>query len=418
MRGPEDVAEAARAGPRVLYIVYWGALEPLGQSLVVPAVVELARRGVSLTLMTHEKPADLAPPASAQELRRTLDAAGVRWTPLRYHKRPRVPATSFDVLHAWLRGSLLGWRERPHIVHARTFVGGLMGLGVSRLAHCRLVFHNEGFYADEQVDAGVWREGSRVHRLAKRLESTLYARADGVVTLSRAASAVVRELRGEGGRAKPIAVVPSAVDLEHFKARARERVSLQEGPRFVYAGSVGGRYLLGDVGRFAAVARVRYPRTHLTVLSWADAGLVASTLRSAGLPDEAFELRLVPRHDMPLELPRHHAGLHFVRTAASGAGGSPTKVGEYWACGLPVLVSSGLGDLDEIIGSEGVGVSLRECSREAFEEALSRLEILWRDPGSGPRCRRAAERHYNLHAACETQVGLYDSVCRMPRLRS
>jgi hypothetical protein len=40
--------------PRVLYISYWGALEQLGQSLVVPAVKKLANMGVEMTLVTFE----------------------------------------------------------------------------------------------------------------------------------------------------------------------------------------------------------------------------------------------------------------------------------------------------------------------------------------------------------------------------
>ena len=43
---------------------------------------------------------------------------------------------------------------RPHVVHARTFVGGLLGLVVARSLGARLVYHNEGFYPDERWTAG------------------------------------------------------------------------------------------------------------------------------------------------------------------------------------------------------------------------------------------------------------------------
>ena len=44
---------------QVLYIVYWGALEPLGRALVVPSVSRLAELGARMTLVTFEKPAEL-----------------------------------------------------------------------------------------------------------------------------------------------------------------------------------------------------------------------------------------------------------------------------------------------------------------------------------------------------------------------
>ena len=83
---------------RVLYVSYWGALEPLGQSLMVPAVRRLAELGARVTLLTFEKPADLARISDRQWTRSLLEKNGVHWAPLSYHKRPRLPATAFDVL--------------------------------------------------------------------------------------------------------------------------------------------------------------------------------------------------------------------------------------------------------------------------------------------------------------------------------
>ena len=47
-----------RAETRVLYLSYDGALEPLGQSQVVPYLVGLAARGAAITLVSFEKPAE------------------------------------------------------------------------------------------------------------------------------------------------------------------------------------------------------------------------------------------------------------------------------------------------------------------------------------------------------------------------
>ena len=113
---------------RVLYVVYWGALEPLGQSLVLPAAAQLAQGGVDLTLVTFDKPGDDEDRGRVARTRASLAESGVRWLPLRYHKRPRLPATGFDVLHGWARGVVARTRGPIDIVHARTYVGGLIGL--------------------------------------------------------------------------------------------------------------------------------------------------------------------------------------------------------------------------------------------------------------------------------------------------
>ena len=160
----------------VLYIVYWGALEPLGRALVLPAVRRLAALGPRITLVTFDKPADTARSTDMQRVEESLRDAGVRWLPLRYHKRPQVPATALDIGHGVARGLAERRRDPFDIVHARTFVGGLIGLPLSRLTGASLIYHNEGFYPDEMVDGGFWQEGSVPHRVARGLERRLYSR--------------------------------------------------------------------------------------------------------------------------------------------------------------------------------------------------------------------------------------------------
>lgn len=387
---------------RVLYLVYWGALEPLGRSLVVPAALRLARLGVDLTLVTFEKPSDLQQAAEVQKLRISLDAAGVRWRPLRYHKTPKWPATAFDSLAALLLAMRLRMSQRFDVVHARTFVAGPAGYVVARLLGARFIYHNEGFYPDEQVDGGVWRKGSLVHRLAKQIEGFLYEHADGIIALSeRARSALMSRRRVTA----PVIVVPSAVDLEAFQpGQAREAgrpLSL------VYLGSVGLRYRLDDAGRFVvAVRRVR-PDATLTVVSRARRGLVESMLDEANLPRDAWKLKELPHAAVPAELRQHDAGLFFLTEGLSEHGCSPTKIGEYWACGLPVVTTSNVSDTDAIAQAERVGVVVREREGPGLDAAAAELLRLLDDKTLSARCRAAATRAYSLDAACERQLGLY-----------
>jgi glycosyltransferase involved in cell wall biosynthesis len=387
----------------VLYVVYWGALEPLGRALVLPAVVRLAELGARITLVTYEKAADRAHTAELDAVDESLRAAGVRWVALRYHKRPTVPATVFDVGHGVARGLLESRRVRPDVIHARTFVGGLTGLPLSRATGAKLIYHNEGFYPDEQVDAGFWDEGSPQHRVAKALERRLYARADAIVSLSQKGKQIIEALDPVRARNTPIAVVPSSVDLVHFAVADRHGAG--RSLRLVYMGSVGGRYLVDRIGRFAAVADAR-----LEVLTPAQPALVRSELVGSGLRDDAWSSKFVPYEALPDELARYDAGLCFHTHTLSAAGGSSTKVGQYWATGLPVIATSGLGDVDDIVQQERVGVVVADHSDEAYRASLTELQALLQDPELPARCRAAAERHYGLDEACRRQLAVYEQL--------
>ncbi len=130
-------------------------------------------------------------------------------------------------------------------------------------------------------------------------------------------------------------------------------------------------------------------------------------LRTGGLSDDAWSVNSVSYSAMPLELADQDAGLFFLQHGLSEHGCSPTKIGEYWAMGLPVVTTPNVSDIDDIIRRERVGVIVREDSDEAYRYAAFELRSLLEDPDLASRCRRAAETHYALEPACERQFSLY-----------
>lgn len=395
---------------KVLYIVYWGAAEPLGQSLVLPAIRKLADLGVELTLVTFEKESDLACQEKIADIRASLDSRGVEWIPLRYHKRPKVPATAFDLFQGVAVSLARRLRFQYDIIHARTFIGGLIGLALAPFMTARLIYHNEGFYPDEQVDGGVWREGSLPHRVARWLERQMYARADGIISMSYRGKEIIENLPFVKRNRTPVIVVPSCVDLELFRFDPSRPPITKKPLSLVYSGSVGGRYIIDKIGRFVAVAETEIGPARLRILTRAEPELVSSMLKSAAVPDSLWNIDTAPYTEMPERLSRHHAGLFFLSRGLSEHGCSPTKVGEYWAMGLPIVTTPNVSDIDEIIHRYRVGVIVREHTDTAYRQAAIELRTLLEDPELSYRCRAAAEFHYALGPACERQVNLYNVV--------
>jgi glycosyltransferase involved in cell wall biosynthesis len=397
---------------RILYIAYWGLREPLGRSLVLPAVEKLAERGLELALITFEKARDLRDAAGMAEYRERLRQKGVLWRPLRYHKRPTLPATAFDVAAGLAAARAAARRLDPDLIHARTFIGGVIGLMLGRLLGCPVVYHNEGFWPDQQIEGRFWPAGGLLYRSMKRIERALYERSDGLVLLSERSRGVVEQLPGVRRRQPPVVVVPSCVDLERFACAGRNHRG--PGLRLVYAGSLGGRYHIEPLARFVRAALAADPEARLGILSHSDRGLIGRSLSAAGVPPEKWEVLTVPHEEVPAHLCRAHAGLFFLAGGIGALSCSPTKVGEYWACGLPVVMSAGVGDLDEVVREQRVGIVIDEQTEPAFNGAVRELQVLLDDPELRLRCRAAAEAHYSLDAGVAAQLALYERVLRGP----
>ena len=90
------------------------------------------------------------------------------------------------------------------------------------------------------------------------------------------------------------------------------------------------------------------------------------------------------------------AGIAFYRPGVSRLGTSPVKVSEYLACGLPVVMNSGIGDSDAIVLREHLGVLVNDFNEPEYARAVASLDHLITDSaGTRRQNRAAAERLFD-----------------------
>src|SRR5690348_16708538 len=113
----------------VLYISYDGLLEPLGYSQVFQ-YLRLLASDFRFTLITFEKPSDLADQDRRSQMQVRVANAGIEWIPLRYHKRPTILATAFDIAAGIYVALQCLITRRIEIVHARSYVAAVIALAL------------------------------------------------------------------------------------------------------------------------------------------------------------------------------------------------------------------------------------------------------------------------------------------------
>jgi len=88
----------------------------------------------------------------------------------------------------------------------------------------------------------------------------------------------------------------------------------------------------------------------------------------------------------------------FIKPGFSKLSSSPTKIGEFLASGLPVLCNAGIGDTDELLVENRVGVLLRTFGHESYVQALREVDQFAEDTSLRRRCRDVAQRYFDLGA--------------------
>ena len=380
---------------RVTYVSYDGALDPLGASQVVPYLLGLSVRGVAITLLTFEKPARWAQVAARDEMQSRLETCGIRWRPLRYHRSPRLAGTLLDVIAGSRTIAHEASRVAPALIHCRGDVATLMGRWARLPSTIPILYDVRGFFSDERVESGSWRQGSVLDRAVRRTEAANLRRADGVVALTHRAAETLRARRPS---LPSLRIIPTCADVSVFKPRTPGQK-----PEFglVYSGSLGTWYMPEEMVAFVRSAAGAVPGPALFLTPQPE------KVRRLGPTREWAEIRTVEPGAVPEWLRRARALLFFSRRNASDRARCPTKFAEALASGLPVICNRGIGDLDDIVEREGIGVLVDGFSEAAYSTAIRRLKRLIEDPGLSERCRRLAATRYSVDLGVDAYHELY-----------
>ena len=409
----------ALQGRQVLFISYNGMLDPLGQTQVLPYLRELAKKGVQFTLLSFEKPHAFEPAgvAKSEALRDELQTQGIDWHWLRYHRRPSLPATIYDVLAGYREARSLVKRKQIEMVHARGHIPATIAVWLKVWLDTKLIFDLRGLMAEEYVDAEHWRKGNLPYRITKSMEVKILAAADAIVTLTERIWPIISEWEGLRGRTPHHEVIPCCVDLARFRfskqerAQRRKELGLDDQFTIVYSGSLDGWYLTDTMADFFASVVRRNPKAHMLWLTTGSHDRVRELMRGRNISKENFSVLSVAAADVPSYLAAADAGLSFIKRCVSKLASSPTKNGEYLACGLPVIINEGIGDSDALVDQWQAGVLIEEFNETEFEAAAREIEAMVVAPEARVKARRVAEQLFHLETVGGARyAALYERV--------
>ena len=391
---------------RILYISYDGLLEPLGQSQVLE-YLQLLSVEHEIDLITFEKSADWADVARRDAVAEAVRRARIRWTPLRYHRAPAMPATAYDLARGWMAAEAVVRRRRIQLVHVRSYIPAIIALALKRRHAVPFVFDMRGFWPDEKVDAGTWTRGSLVHRAAKALERRALLDADVVVSLTRAGVEAMRRFEYLAGGGTWFEVIPTCTNLARFTPPARPGRDDRDGLRLGYVGNIGGWYLFEPVLTAFDAIRAADPAARLTVINRGQHAMLRRHLAAHGVPDGSVECRAIGFGDVPDAMRAMDATAFFIKPVLSKRASAPTKLGEFLACGVPCLVNDGVGDMGTIVREEGVGIVVDSLDASVIGAAAVRLAAIAGDPAVRDRCVRTARRYFSLEAGASAYDRIY-----------
>ena len=326
--------------------------------------------------------------------------------------------------HMWarkLRDALVRCRydgDVPIVAHCRgqgpTVAAALLRRRDPRL---RILLDMRGAQTDEVTGQGplAWyRRWSADRTFIRGLQS-----ADALNTVSHKLAAHLLEThRLKDGL--PRSVVGCCADTNRFyydpAIRTHQRQELGFGDQFIvcYSGSMAAYQRADAVAAAVAAILGSMPDAHFFIVSQEAQPLVAH-LGALGVAAKRYTVRAA-RHDQVAPfLMAADVGLLLRENTLTNRVASPVKFAEYQRCGLPVILTPGVGDFSEFVQTTGVGQTVAfPPQADDVVQATQKLRARLAAEGDTYRalCSRLAGEHFSWEHQVGELVRMYETLAR------
>lgn len=382
----------------LLYLSYWGINDPLTVSTVYPHLKILSELSSidQIIFCTIEREASPYFPGELEGI------PGLEWV-------------SFSSGHG-IKHKLSDFRGIPRKLQqiiGENNIDKLLARGAPAGALAYLVwkktktpFYVESYepHADYMLESGVWKRWDLRYIMEKRWEQKQNKHASGLMPV---AENYKTALENQGIPADRIHTMPCAVPFEEFKfdatKRKNKRAELgipEEAVVGVYVGKFGGLYYNAESFDLFKRTQDNFPKFHIIICSPHPTAWLEQQLSDHGFPPGQAHCLFVPHGEIPAYLSAADFAYALYRPAPSKRFLSPIKVGEYWANGLPVLITEGIGDDSEIIEREQAGAVLKR-GLSNLEVAFQEIKDVIAEEGHRIRIAKLAGRYRSFERTWE-----------------
>jgi glycosyltransferase involved in cell wall biosynthesis len=239
-----------------------------------------------------------------------------------------------------------------------------------------------GWWADEKKESGSWDSKIYIpiYLYFKNLEKKLFKYSDHAISLTKIG---YKEIISKNLKpANKVSVIPTCVDFNIFqpfdtaiRKSIRSELNIEtDDTLIIYSGSLGGNYNIDIIVNLYKASKKLNTNTKILILSHTDFNYISSEIKKNKISINDVRIKNCNYSDVYRYLIAGDIGVINYKKSYSTIGRSPTKMGEYWACGLPVLCEVNTGDVDYFINKyNNSGYLIDTDDSSSYNTALTKI---------------------------------------------
>jgi hypothetical protein len=308
--------------------------------------------------------------------------------------------------------------KKIEIIHTWCTPAGGMGYLLSLITGKKLILDSFEPHALPMIEGGTWKKKNMAFKLLFCLERKQLKKATEVVCansgmISHSQSIYkVSKLR--------YFVKPACVDLNLFSYKniklkiLEDELLLKNKVVCVYAGKFGGLYLTNETFQFLKVAYDFWgDQFRVLLLSSYSFEEIKYYFNKEGIPINVLILKFVNHNKVADYMGLADFAICPMKPLPSRRYGTPIKNGEYWALGLPIVITNNISDDSDIIKQNNIGSVLEELNSAAYLSSILEIEKLLKTNTRDElysKIRPFAEKYRNYSIAENVYRIIYNNV--------
>ncbi len=295
---------------------------------------------------------------------------------------------------------------------------GSIGL-ILKLLNRKLILTIDSFepHAEAMVENGTWKKGGLKNKVLSYMEKLEAKKADNLVFAAPGMQEYI--LHKYGVKIEKFQVKPACVDLNQFSDKAvKDKTLLDElglnGKIVgVYAGKFGGIYLEDESFQLIKKCEGYWgERFRFVLLSNVHDDYLKKKTEEFGIRKETIIKLFVAHENIAKYIGLADFAICPVKPVPTKQYCSPIKDGEYWAMGLPVVITRNISVDSQIIADNNAGAVLQSLDDESYITAIKKIDSIIATKSREEvykQIRPLAEKYRNYSIAKKVYTAIYTS---------
>lgn len=353
----------------IFIFAYYSYKDPVFQSAVLPYFENFPdKEKFRFILLTFEQDQYKVTASERAEIKDEFTQDHIIWHQTKWHSgRFKQIKKIFDFCWSLILSTILVIRYNPRFIYSEGFPGAIISHYLCKITGRKHIVHTFEPHADYMIESGVWQEKDWEAKLIKKTQLQIAQNSHAILTGTQ-------KLIDKYEHLCPNTLfyrVPSCVDSDLFQfdphTRKRNRSAWgisHETLLLVYLGKFGGMYWQEELFDFFDIIKATLGRpAQLLIVSKDDPSPFKHRI------DDTVIWISATKKEVPGLLSSADFGICGIHNIPSRRYSSPIKNGEYWACGLPVVVPFGMSDDFLMTREKGIGIIIEDTSVSSLKKA-------------------------------------------------